>query len=743
MLPALLTFGRYYIAGDFTHQMLPFLYEAKRMFASGFPLWSWNTYFGDNFIASYAYYTAFNPFTWINCLFPYRYLTLGFTIVLYLKFLVCAYISQKYLKKIGFDDRLSLLGCLLYTFSSWAISNLIYYMFLEPMILFPLLLIFIERFLRGEKHAYSGLSMAVFVVVMVNYYFASVNLIAATIYFFCRMLSLDDMKGKVLATTVRAAGCVVLGICCSSFMLCPVLYQLKGSPAQSMNFDTSDLALVADRLFWLLYPKANDGKFYYLFLNPLWKSNAASLAVFGFLPTVLLFARKGFGWIKWLVAVFVLIYITPLNGIFSLFTDLYYTRWAYALTLSMIVATLYYIRNYGMPRFKYAVIYCVLIYGAYFLFYGASVAWHYKESGDLLSVASVRLTLEASLMALNALVLLFLCQRRWIAKKDACLIPIISVCLAAQFGIYSLPGSLFQKSTTLTETDYFVNDFDFRREGDFHYRTDFTVIGTGGRPSSNFGLITNRPSVQTYHSVQNRNILKWNSIIGGTDPNRLFFPTRHVASYEALMSVKDLAIVSRVPVDSMGLGEVKERNGFFTVYESDHYIPMGFAYDQYFISSEVEALAAGERNVDLPVVVLSGIAIEKDDEPELAPYLRKGVIDENVDLDSLVSARRAVACDSFIGHTRGFDAHICLDSAKVVFFSVVADDGFSAYIDDEPTKIYEANLGFSAVVVPAGCHDISFRYYPPGLGLGLLLSAIGLLITGVVFYKERSYHQQM
>ncbi len=164
---------------DITTQMLPFVYETKRMLASGVPFWSWNTFFGDNFLASYAYYTVFNPFTWINCLFPYKYLFQGFTIVLYLKFLVCGYVAQAYLRKMGFDERLSLIGCLLYTFSSWAITDLYYYMFLEPMILFPLLLIFVERFLRKEKHWCSGLVMATFVVVAVNYYFASINLIAA------------------------------------------------------------------------------------------------------------------------------------------------------------------------------------------------------------------------------------------------------------------------------------------------------------------------------------------------------------------------------------------------------------------------------------------------------------------------------------------------------------------------------------------------------------------------------------
>lgn len=741
ILPTLISVGGYYIYGDITTQMLPFVYETKRMLASGVPFWSWNTYFGDNFIASYAYYTVFNPFTWVNCLFPYKYLGLGFTLILYLKFLVCGYVTHLYLKKLGFGEKFSLIGSLLYTFSSWAICNLYYYMFMEPMILFPFLLIFVERFLRKEKHPYSGLALATFVVVAMNYYFASINLIAATMYFFCRLFYLYKERQARIMRSFLASGCVVLGIFGSSLVLLPVLHQLNGSPQMSFSFLYSDLSILWDRLFWLLYPKTHEGKYYHILLNWGCMSNAASIAVFGLLPTILLFTKSGNLWIKWLTVLMVIMYLTPLNGMFSLFTDIYYSRWTYVLTLVLIICTLYYIKDYGLPKFKYAVWYCMIVYGIFFLFTGASIYWQLNNGGEYSTTRASRLGMDAVIVALNAIALPLICSRyiknriRFKATSTS-----VIVCVSLQFLVFSLSSSegFRTEDSVMTEAEYFTRGINDTEERNFSYRTNFKVLEPTGWTSCNFGLICNRPSIETYHSVQNSKIQKWKRIVSDTiHPKRVFYPNNFVNSFEALMSVKNIVMVSDGLVDStIGGSEAKEINRLFSTYESNRYIPMGIAYDRYVISDSIERLATLDPTLDIPKILLSALAIDKEDEAELSPYLKRGDIFQNLSLDSLVARRRAITCDKFLGNTEGLDAHIDLDTARVVFFSVVADDGFSAYIDGEPTKIYETNLGFSSVIVPAGSHDITFRYFPPGMKLGIILSVIVWLITAILFFKH-------
>lgn len=63
ILPVLVNTGGYYLYyGDFTAQQIPFIYEVKRMLSSGMPLWTWNLYFGENFIGSQSFYTLTSPF---------------------------------------------------------------------------------------------------------------------------------------------------------------------------------------------------------------------------------------------------------------------------------------------------------------------------------------------------------------------------------------------------------------------------------------------------------------------------------------------------------------------------------------------------------------------------------------------------------------------------------------------------------------------------------------------------------
>lgn len=744
ILPELMSLGGYFIRGDITAQMLPFVYETKRMFASGAPFWSWNTYFGDNFIASYAYYTVFNPFTWINCLFPYKYLGLGFTLVLYLKFLVCGWVSQAYLKKIGFDIQLSLIGCILYTFSSWAISNLYYYMFMEPMILFPLLLIFVERFLRKERHAYSGLAMAVFVVVAVNYYFAAVNLMAGTLYFFCRLFNMTSRKASEDAQSsdwceiLKAVGCVLLGIMSASVVLIPVLMHLYGSPHQTFYFEYLGINSVADRICWLFYPKTMEEDPNYLFIQWGCYSHAAWIAVFGILPTLLLFTKKGYGWIKWLTGMMLVIYITPLNGVFSLFTECDYSRWAYALTLAIIICTLNYIRDFGMPRMSSAVWYCVVVYGAYCLFVSASAYWHYKTGGDRALSVFVKLGMDAVLVAINAMALLLLCVKRQGGRvRYTTALVAVTICVSVQFFMFTFHGvkEYSPKHFLMTEREYFIYGDDLRKDGDFGYRTNFNLLRNGGWTTNNFGLISNRPSIETFHSVQNTKMQKWNNIVSDSK-RRVFRPLNFVESFEALMSVKELSLPSNEYRDTCISGITIGRDGHFTIYESDHYIPMGFTYDSYVLSDSIESLAMHNEGIDIPMILLSALAIDKADEKELSPYLKKSRIYGNVRLDSLVAARKALTCNSFKGHSQGFNAHIQLDSASVVFFSVLADNGFKAYIDGKPTKIYDTNLGFSSIIVPEGSHDITFKYFPPGLLYGLIISMFGWIIMLSMYYKS-------
>ncbi|HEX5416336.1 MAG TPA: YfhO family protein, partial [Chloroflexota bacterium] len=65
--------------------------------------------------------------------------------------------------------------------------------------------------------------------------------------------------------------------------------------------------------------------------------------------------------------------------------------------------------------------------------------------------------------------------------------------------------------------------------------------------------------------------------------------------------------------------------------------------------------------------------------------------------------------------------------------------GWQATIDGRPTPIYEVNLMFRGVVVPAGAHQVVFTYQPASWRVGLAGSALGiiLLLSGLWLTRRR------
>ena len=78
ILPILIQSGwNLYMVGDYMTQQIPFIKESRRMFLSGTPFWSWNTFLGANYLGSYSFYVYGSPFFWPLVILPERFLGTG------------------------------------------------------------------------------------------------------------------------------------------------------------------------------------------------------------------------------------------------------------------------------------------------------------------------------------------------------------------------------------------------------------------------------------------------------------------------------------------------------------------------------------------------------------------------------------------------------------------------------------------------------------------------------------------
>ena len=119
LAPAILPYGgRFVTRGDYIEQQLPFILETRRMLRAGFSGYSFNTFLGAPGVGSYAFYTLGSPFVWPLALLPQALVPFGISVMAALKHAAAALTSFLYFDRMTKDRRLSLLGSVLYAFSS-------------------------------------------------------------------------------------------------------------------------------------------------------------------------------------------------------------------------------------------------------------------------------------------------------------------------------------------------------------------------------------------------------------------------------------------------------------------------------------------------------------------------------------------------------------------------------------------------------------------------------------------------
>jgi len=105
-----------------------------------------------------------------------------------------------------------------------------------------------------------------------------------------------------------------------------------------------------------------------------------------------------------------------------------------------------------------------------------------------------------------------------------------------------------------------------------------------------------------------------------------------------------------------------------------------------------------------------------------------------------INALREEVLENIETNWRGLTGTISVSKDKMLCIAIPYDEGWSAYVDGEKAKLYQANTAFMAVELSAGEHEIELRYWTPGLTAGITLSiigAIGLIAIAVCCRKKK------
>ena len=257
----------------------------------------------------------------------------------------------------------------------------------------------------------------------------------------------------------------------------------------------------------------------------------------------------------------------------------------------------------------------------------------------------------------------------------------------------------------------------------------------------NLGMYWHLPNIQAFHSIVPVSLMEFYPQVGvkrdvSSKPEVKYYQLR------GLLSVRWLFVPEGTEEgDSLMPGWSWRSNQMgYDLYENDYFVPMGFTYDGYIPLEDWQALSESDRGAALLrgiVLDQAGAAAHGDILPRLERADYAGLGRQDYYSDCL--ARAASAAESFAIDNRGFTAQVDLDRENLVFFSVPYDSGWSAAVDGQPVPVQRASVGFMAVRVPAGAHQLRFTYRTPGLAPGLALSGVGLAVLAGYLLLWRRY----
>lgn len=236
---------------DMYHQYVPFLSELQsRLQGGGSLFYSWNSGGGCNFWCLMSYYGA-SPLNLLLVLFPKTLIMEGVSIILLIKIGLSGSFMYIYLKNVYNPSELladrqggikTVLFACMYALSSYAIGYYWCIMWLDAVMLLPLLMLGLNRLIKDGRMALYTVCLAL--IVFSNYYIAIMVCIFILVYYpVFYFITVRDRGAKgCLMTTLKAVFASLLGIGMSAVMLLPTFismqnaYYFSSSMPEDWNF---------------------------------------------------------------------------------------------------------------------------------------------------------------------------------------------------------------------------------------------------------------------------------------------------------------------------------------------------------------------------------------------------------------------------------------------------------------------------------------------------------------------------
>ena len=225
-----------FLRTDMYHQYAPFFSEFQyKLTHGGSLLYSWDIGMGVNFSALYAYYLA-SPMNWLVALCPRQFLIEFMTVLIVIKTGLSGWFFTCYLRKhTGTREFVSCFFGIFYALSGYMAAYSWNIMWLDCILLFPVILFGLERLVKEKKGMVYCIALGL--SILSNYYISIMICIFMVIYAAVLVILYPPKKGKEFAATAgRFTLYSLLAGGLAAVVLLPEIYALQATASGNFDF---------------------------------------------------------------------------------------------------------------------------------------------------------------------------------------------------------------------------------------------------------------------------------------------------------------------------------------------------------------------------------------------------------------------------------------------------------------------------------------------------------------------------
>lgn len=758
---------------DADYQFIPVLYRIYDFLHGNGNIIYDDIGFGNNiYISMIIQGSIFSPLSLLLYFTSRSNIVNFYNIIVMIKICLVSLTTYIYINKtFKIKEYYKIVFSVLYAFSGWILLNYFNIMWLDSVILFPLIIMFLNELFNNDK--YIGYVITLSLSLIISYYMSYFILLFILFYSFIYIFLKVD-KDKVKRLIFKLGISTVIAILISSFSLLPALYQTF----ISSRFDNSGGNVI-----------------FYNFINKSIYLMFSSIFLVFF--TLLVFKyKKDKKNIYCYIVLFILfvigLFVEPIN--LALHMGSYWSfpyRYSFITLFILMNGSLYYLERYEYKGLnKYQVIRFVV-----FLLLGGSLLYlnnlYYKDIVDsqiVLDFDDIEVYKNIILIFVVLVVMIFVSITfknkifRYISFSIVCLLQIF---IYSSWTMYYSSGYYLSKNANMLNDnlDIVKDDLDRYKMGYTNYTPDYGFI-YGVNTLDNWLHILPKDEIDIYKRLGYRNTDTCIRSYGGTIFSDWLFNVGYLIGVDEY----DNGMYNLIDYyDRYYLYEYNYNNGFGLVYDrvnnTDYDIMYGFELhnsiyrdlfnkdsdiikiDEYFYT-DVDDMVSVKYDVqekgflyinlynEIDYIKVNGEFIDSDGYDYIIDL---GIYEDDVIIDIVMKY------DSYVNFSLGFISYDDImnlsnnvdDVMKVyngynvnvendmdngyLFLPINNISGLKVYVNDRDVEVNSYMGNFVSVKLDKGYNEIEIRYEMPLFKLGIILSIFGvicLLLFNRIFYNN-------